>query len=77
MGNYWWLIGVAMWVVIVGAIVFGKKSSNPAACPSCDHEAGLDDRRRHCPEQDDHNGWSSDRCRCQNDYHWRYESAAT
>jgi hypothetical protein len=75
MGDQWWLFlaGVALWAVTITAIVFGKKTSN-TGCPVCEHEAGLDERRKHCPAQDDNNGWSSHLCQCQNDYHWNYES---
>ena len=80
MGDYWWLllIGAGMWSVLLvcSYLHLRHPESNPDACPQCQHEAGLDDRRKHCPEQDDYNGWSSSRCRCQNDYHWNYESTA-
>lgn len=72
--GYWLLLaGAGMWVVMLGAVIFGKKTTTQG-CPQCQHQAGLDDQRQHCPEQDDYNGWASDRCDCVNDYHWNYET---
>lgn len=79
MGDYWWLAllgGVAMWTPLLIAIFRGPPPPDPDSCPECGHQDGLNKARTHCPAQDDHNGWSSDLCRCQNDYHWNYESTA-
>lgn len=74
----WWvlLIGVAMTATILTLALRGMlaNKANPDACPECSHEIGLNSSSRHCDGQDDHNGWSSDLCRCRNDYHWNYES---
>lgn len=76
MGNLWWLlvVGAGMWAVMIAAMVFGKKTSNPDACPKCGHEAGLNST--HCADEiPDLGGWrQNEPCACQNDYHWRYES---
>lgn len=78
MGDYWWLllIGGSFWVVFIACTIsyLRNPDTNPHACPECGHEHGLNKQRKHCGAQDDNNGWSSDLCRCQNDYHWNYES---
>lgn len=77
MWGHWPLIaaGVAMWAPLVVA-AWRKLNSDDdrPGCPTCGHEAGLDGP--HCAEQDDHNGWASDLCRCQHDYHRDYESVS-
>jgi hypothetical protein len=70
----WWLVGVAMWAVLLWCAYLHFRHPEAEGCPSCGHEAGLDGE--HCSEQDDYNGWASDLCKCQNDYHWNHESVA-
>jgi hypothetical protein len=75
-GDFGWVllvIGFGMLAVMVGAVIFGKKPEN-FGCPKCEHEAGLDERRRHCDDADQDSGWSGGACRCQHDYHWNFES---
>lgn len=78
MGDHWWLIlvGAAIWTPMLIAAYrhLRNPKTNPDACPRCKHECGVDGT--HCENVDDDNGWSSSRCRCQNDYHWNYESTA-
>jgi len=83
MGEMAWVLaigGAIMWAPLLWAVyqrIFHPQPDDLDACPACGHEIGLDERRRHCAGQDDHNGWSSDLCKCQNDWHWRYESVRT
>lgn len=73
MDHWLLLLGVGMWAVMIAVMVFGKRPPrDPAACPTCGHEVGLDGT--HCAEQiPDYGGWrQNDQCGCQNDYHWRY-----
>jgi hypothetical protein len=76
MGIQWWLIGVAVWVVLVVSCYreIRHPHVNPDACTECGHEAGLNGP--HCSEVEDNNGLSSTRCGCQSSYHLDYESAA-
>lgn len=69
--------GAVMWSIIMACAYLGWRDArnDPDLCPECFHEVGLNDRRTRCGGVDDNNGWSSHRCTCQNDYHWRYESA--
>lgn len=71
------LVGVLMAGTIFALAVRGMlQAPDEDACPSCEHAFGLSPSRKHCGAQDDHNGWSSDLCRCDNDYHWNYASTA-
>lgn len=71
------IVGVGFWVVLaVCSVLYLRKPEANNGCPGCRHEIGLDERGKHCNGQDDNNGWSSDICQCENDYHWRYEWAS-
>jgi hypothetical protein len=69
-------LGCGMWAVMIAVMVFGKKAEpDDGACRECGHEAGLDGS--HCADEiPDDGGWRQpETCRCQNDYHWNFESA--
>lgn len=75
MGQYWPLaMGAVMWGVFICAWVRHKWMKNLSACPQCEHESGLDDTGKRCGTVEDFSGWVTDRCKCQNDYHWNYDS---
>jgi hypothetical protein len=75
MGDHWWLIGVAILVVSIACSYLHARNPEPNdGCPECTHEAGLDGKR--CDHVEHFNGWSSERCRCDNDWHGNYESTA-
>lgn len=81
-GTLWmYVAGAGMWAVLIASAWSERRwpaAPNPDACPECSHECGLSElgRGQHCEHIDDNNGWSSDRCECQNDYHWNYEATA-
>jgi hypothetical protein len=75
--KYWWL---AIWLGDVGRLHCLRRAqlaasrSEPLRVPQCQHGAGLYDGRKHCDDVEDYSGWITDRCRCQSDDHWNYES---
>jgi len=81
MGEIWWALAIcaAMTAAVFALATYGMLNDkpDPNACPECGHESGLNTRSSHCGGQDDHNGWASDLCKCQNDWHWNYESTTT
>lgn len=60
------VIGIAMWVTIIAACLFGKRPRD--CCPSCWHADGTDGHGE-CANADSYCGWGSDKCTCTNDYH--------
>lgn len=62
----WLWMGVAMWATMIGVALFGR-STPLDCCPGCRHDTGVTES--HCSGHDDNIG-----CRCQNDWHWNYDS---
>jgi hypothetical protein len=74
MGERWYLLvaGGAIWAPMIYAAIAHFRKPVAGGCPRCSHSCGVDGK--HCEHVDDNNGWSSDRCQCQHDWHWNYES---